>query len=138
MRLGIGTTVIVIIVVGVVAVAAIGGYYFFFSGGRPKTFTIIMANGVSIHQDQNYNPPSATVAPGTTVVFNNQDSALHSVTFTSGPSGVQLAQISSDVSAGASYSVTLTVPGTYVYHCIYHVWMQGTIVVQGTASGPAY
>ncbi len=97
-----------------------------------------MANGVGIHQDQNYDPASATVAPGTRVVFNNQDSTLHSVTFTSGPSGFQLVQMSSDVSAGSSYTVTLTVPGTYVYHCIYHVWMQGTIVVQGTASGPAY
>lgn len=64
-----------------------------------------------------------SVAAGTTVVFVNQDAAVHSVLSDDG----QLQ--SPDLERGDTYEVTLTQAGTIAYICNIHQYMQGTITV---------
>jgi plastocyanin len=103
------------------------------SSGGITAVQIIMPNGVSVEHNLNFQPSQITVVVGknNTITWTNKDSADHTVTFISGPSGVTLASISNpDVGSGQSFTVTLTTPGTYKFHCSFHpAWMMGTIVV---------
>jgi plastocyanin len=73
-----------------------------------------------------FSPKTVTVAPGTTIMWTNKDSAAHTVT---SDSGSTLA--SGDLSQGKSYSHTFTKAGTYAYHCAIHPYMKATVVVSG-------
>jgi len=78
-----------------------------------------------------FTPDVVTVVIGVnnTVYWTNTDAAIH--TATSDTSGVF---DTGNIDQGQSAQVTLTTPGTYTYHCTYHAWMQGTIIVK---AGPA-
>jgi len=39
---------------------------------------------------------------------------------------------SGNMNAGAKFSYTFTVAGTYTYYCQYHSWMQGTVIVEAS------
>jgi plastocyanin len=74
-----------------------------------------------------FNPSSLTVKTGTVVTWVNNDGVTHTIVSDTGSP----APFSSDpVSPGASYTVTFTQPGTYMYHCSIHPSMKGTIIVQ--------
>ena len=91
---------------------------------------IIMPNGAANSQ-LNFSPPKVTVVIGVnnTVQWTNDDSTDHTVKSESVPSGAQ-PFASSVLANGQTFSVTLTVPGTYTYECTLHpLWMQGTIIV---------
>ncbi len=78
-----------------------------------------------------FSPKTLTVAPGTTVMWTNKDSAPHTVT---SDSGSTLA--SGDLSQGKSYTHTFTKAGTYMYHCAIHPYMKATVIVSsGSATG---
>jgi plastocyanin len=79
----------------------------------------------------NFAPASLTVAPGTTITWDDQDSlAQHNVAFTSVPSGASTPGTSPNLQKGSTFQVTLSTPGTYHYECQYHSsWMLGTITV---------
>ncbi len=73
-----------------------------------------------------YSPSTITVVIGVnnTVTWMNNDAVPHTVTsdtglFDSGP-----------INQGGIYSYTFTTPGTYDYHCSYHPWMHGTVIVK--------
>ena len=74
-----------------------------------------------------FSPDTITVVVGknNTVYFINADVAVH--TATSDTVGVF---DTGNIEGGSTAQVTLTTPGTYTYHCIYHAWMQGTIIVK--------
>jgi len=74
-----------------------------------------------------YTPDIVTVVIGNnnTVYWTNDDASIH--TATSDTSGVF---DTGNIVQGASAQFTFTTPGTYAYHCIYHAWMQGTIIVK--------
>jgi plastocyanin len=95
---------------------------------------IVMPQNVGNDQSLDFQPASLTVAPGTTVTFVDQDSqsgAPHNVTWQTKPSGASVSNSPEVMSAGQSFTVTLTVPGTYTYDCSIHPsWMKGTIVVK--------
>jgi plastocyanin len=95
---------------------------------------VIMPSGVSVEHNLNFQPSSITLVVGknNTVTWTNKDGADHTVTFLTGPTGVNLASISdADVGFGQTFTITLTVAGTYTYHCGFHpLWMRGTIVVK--------
>jgi plastocyanin len=57
----------------------------------------------------------------------NEDGTAHTVT-----SDTSLFD-SGYIAAGGSWTYTFTSTGTYRYHCTYHSWMAGIVVV--TASG---
>jgi YVTN family beta-propeller protein len=72
-----------------------------------------------------FSPATIHVAPGTTVTWTNSDSAPHTTTSRDG------AWDSGRLAPGASFSVTLSTPGTYEYVCMIHPFMRGTVVVDG-------
>ncbi len=76
-----------------------------------------------------FAPKVLTVAPGTTVEWQNQDSAMHTVTSDKG------AFDSGNLGQGATFKFTFTKAGTYAYYCRYHggpggQGMSGQIVVK--------
>lgn len=80
-----------------------------------------------------FTPDTITVVIGVnnTIYWVNTDVAIH--TATSDP-GVTPSFDTGNIVAGGTAQVTLTVPGTYTYHCTYHAWMQGTIIVLAATS----
>jgi plastocyanin len=111
-----------------------------------------------------FMPASISVKAGTTVTWTYDESVTdpipncetvglstqcpgHTATATAkGPDGKPLFDSGNLKGAGASYSVTLTKPGTYAYYCVYHggttatgknnpvTNMNGTIVVEAVES----
>jgi plastocyanin len=80
-----------------------------------------------------FEPTPLTIQIGTTVTWTNQDSTAH--TSTSDDSSAQ-SWSSGALTKGSSYSVTFNQAGTFTYHCDIHPYMQGTIIVQGSATTP--
>ena len=83
-----------------------------------------------------FSPDVVTVVIGknNTVFWTNDDSGAHTVTsdtaglFDSGNSGPLVTQ-------GGTFQYTFTTPGTYTYHCSFHAWMQGTVIVVAGTKG---
>ncbi len=78
-----------------------------------------------------YIPHSLNVNVGDTVIWNNVDTAAHTVTAGSmeeGPSGIF---DSSLFMSGNTFEFTFDQTGTYPYFCMVHPWMTGEIVVNG-------
>lgn len=86
------------------------------SSPAPKTLTIHMKN-------LKFNPDSASVPAGTTVVFVNDDDVAHTVTAT------DQSFDSKDVGPGKSWQMMFSKAGTYAFICIYHPGMKGQITV---------
>src|SRR5215213_9120580 len=93
------------------------------AGAQGKTTTVSIKNFA-------FNPPNATVAPGTTVTWVNNDQTAHTVTANDG------AFDSGTLQPGQSYSFKFDKAGTYAYHCNIHPDMTATVTVSG-ASGSA-
>jgi len=79
-----------------------------------------------------FNPDKITVVIGVnnTITWSNDDSAPHTVTSSSVPTGAKTFD-SGNLASHATFTYTFTTPGTYQYTCSYHTWMTGTIVVKG-------
>ena len=75
-------------------------------------------------QNYAFSPQSITVAPGTTVIWTNEDSVNHVVTSDTGawPDSDSLA-------TNQTFSHTFTTAGTYPYHCAYHPSMTARVIV---------
>ena len=76
-----------------------------------------------------YLPQDITISTGDTVLWDNVDTAAHTVTGGSpadGPSGVF---DSSLLMAGLDYSFTFDDAGNYDYFCMVHPWMGGSVTV---------
>lgn len=72
-----------------------------------------------------FSPATVTVKAGSTVVWTNDDSIQHDVTFNGGG-------ISSGVmNHNDTFSHTFPTPGTYHYICSIHPFMHGTVIVTG-------
>ncbi len=74
--------------------------------------------------DNKFDPPTITVAPGTTVRWTNKGEHKHSVTSTTG------AFDSGELAPGQGYSTTFTKAGTFEYYCKLHKEMKGTVIVK--------
>ena len=74
-----------------------------------------------------YSPPTITVVIGknNTVTWVNNDIAPHTVT-ADNSGGFN----SGNINPGQTWTYTFTTPGTYHYHCNYHPWMTGTVIVK--------
>ena len=76
-----------------------------------------------------YLPQDITISTGDKVLWDNVDTAAHTVTGGSpadGPSGVF---DSSLLMAGLDYSFTFNDAGNYDYFCMVHPWMVGSVTV---------
>jgi plastocyanin len=70
-------------------------------------------------------PQSLTAKVGQTVVFTNNDTPPHNVTYVSGPKFAS----SSTINPGGTFSLKLTTAGTIHYVCTIHPNMTATITV---------
>jgi FtsP/CotA-like multicopper oxidase with cupredoxin domain len=89
------------------------------------SFVTILPNAGIDTSSKGYSPEVIHVVIGVnnTVSWGNHDSAVHTVT-----SDIGLFD-SGNLNVGQSWSYTFQTPGTYHYHCTYHAWMTGTVVV---------
>jgi plastocyanin len=71
-----------------------------------------------------YQPSTTIVTVGQTVTWQNSTLMQHTVTAIDGTfnSGV--------MAGGTSFSVTFTTPGTFLYKCLVHPTMKGTVIVR--------
>lgn len=96
---------------------------------------------VEINRNRRFEPANLTVPLGSTVVWDNMSEIRHGVTTDASaldeadaialPQRVQPFS-SGDLFPGDTWSLTFTVPGSYVYVCPYHYGsgMIGTVVVE--------
>ena len=89
-----------------------------------------------------YGPTAVTVVIGVnnTVTWTNDDTGVaHTVTSSAGdPASFSSGCIGSGCSPATpqTFTYTFTVAGTYYYHCTYHGWMEGEVMVEApSASG---
>ncbi len=138
-RRGISTLAAVAIVVVIVALAAVVVLAYpsltgMTNSNNIQTVNVIMPAGVSANQSLSFEPKTITVVIGVnnTIKWTNDDSTAHTVVSTSVPSGAQsFGSSSALIQPGGTFTVTLTVAGTYQYHCSIHPSnMMGTIVVK--------
>ncbi len=80
-----------------------------------------------------FAPDNITIAAGTTVMWENNDTVAHTATSASGNGTVN----SGNMNPGATYSFTFTTPGTYNIVCTYHYWMKQQIKVVPASTAPA-
>ena len=73
-----------------------------------------------------FTPATLTVAPGTRVVWTNNDDIPHTVVSAVSPPLFKSKALDTD----DSFSTVFDKPGTYGYFCGLHPHMQGTIVVK--------
>jgi hypothetical protein len=76
-------------------------------------------------------PVNKTVMVGVnnTIEWINKDTQAHTATAIVGPQGASLFN-SGLILPGKTFSVTLTVAGTYRYACAWHNWLAGQIIVK--------
>jgi plastocyanin len=80
---------------------------------------------VIIHMhDFMFDPDSVTVTAGTTVEWDNDDGARHTIT------AADKSFDSGDLKPGQKWSHVFSTPGTYAYSCTQHPEMTATIVVK--------
>ena len=72
-----------------------------------------------------FTPDAVGAKVGQTVVWSNDDSSPHNVTYVSGPRFTS----SGRLEPGARFSLKLTSAGTIHYVCTLHPWMKATLVV---------
>jgi plastocyanin len=72
----------------------------------------------------NYKPATLTVTKGARVRFTNQDRAAHTATADDRSFDTQ------GIDKGGTAQVTFTRAGTFPYHCDFHPFMKGVVVVR--------
>ena len=72
-----------------------------------------------------FTPAAIGARVGQRVVWRNDDTSPHNVTYVSGPRF----KSSRKLKPGAMFSLKVTSPGTIHYICTLHPWMKATIVV---------
>jgi plastocyanin len=71
-----------------------------------------------------YAPAKIAVKKGAAVTFNNKDNASHTVSADNGSFD------SGTLQQGASKAITFSNAGTFTFHCAFHPFMHGTVVVK--------
>jgi plastocyanin len=102
------------------------------SGSSDTTAVVTPGPNQVFMQGSAFNPATRTVTAGTTVQFVNMDGLTHTATSSSVPAGAAVFT-SGSLNMNGTFSVNLTVPGTYAYYCVFHgtpgSGMRGTIIV---------
>src|SRR5919112_6601005 len=82
-------------------------------------------------EDNFFDPPDATVDPGSTITWTNNGARPHTVTADDGSFD------SGRLNPGDSYTVAFNGQGTVTYHCAIHPEMRGSVTVGGAGTAPA-
>ena len=93
---------------------------------------IIIPEGAAIPEEGQiyYDPEVIDVTVGTTVLWENVDSTMHTATSGNPDSGADGVFDSDILSTGDTFEFTFTDAGNYEYYCILHPWMVGTVNVE--------
>lgn len=85
----------------------------------------VAANAISM-ENLTFYPSTLTVKVGTRVTWKNDEASMipHTVTF-----DVPNAPMSGMMFPGDTFSVTFSGTGSFIYHCMIHPEMKGTVVV---------
>lgn len=75
-------------------------------------------------QSWTYDPATVEVKVGGTITWRNTGAVVHTVTADDGKSFN-----SGNMPKNASFSFSASAPGIFAYHCKYHPWMKGKIMV---------
>lgn len=97
------------------------------SGKAPSSVAVGIVPGAGTNtSSKGFAPDIITVVLGVnnTVVWTNNDVSPHTVTANNG------AFESGNLATGQPFTFTFTTPGVYEYHCTYHPWMVGTVIVK--------
>jgi plastocyanin len=143
--------IILAIAVVLVVATAITGYVYLSTlfpannGTRPGVTTItipqysyIKPSGFNLTQFQTefatgpYPFPvniTVTIGVNNTIEWVNKDTQAHTATAIVGPQAASLFN-SGLILPGKTFSITLTIPGTYRYACAWHNWLAGQIIVK--------
>lgn len=93
-----------------------------------RSATRVSGDSVTVEmKNLKFAPQGIRVRPGTTVTWVNNDPVAHNV------SQIESHFLSQDVmEQGATFSFTVTAPGTYRYQCTFHhPNMNGVVIVEG-------
>jgi len=93
-------------------------------GGSSTTSSSSKPRVVNI-SNYSYAPETITVPAGTKVTFVNHDSTAHTAT-----SKEQGAFDTQPIQPGKRAAVTFSLPGKFVYYCVFHPFMKGTVEVE--------
>ena len=79
-----------------------------------------------------FEPDPVTVSPGSNIIWDNQDNALHTATSGNPDDGPDGTFDTGLVAAGEqSEPIQMpTEPGEYAYYCTLHPFLTGTVIVQ--------
>ena len=91
-------------------------------GNRANAVTPVATDTVHI-KNFAFSPATVTVKAGSTVVWTNNDSIQHDLTFDNG--GIA----SNVLNQNDTFSHTFPTAGTYHYVCSIHPFMHGTVIV---------
>jgi plastocyanin len=94
------------------------------------TVIVTIQNGAGDSSSLGFFPTTITVVLGvnSSVKWTNEDYSIHTATANDG------AFDSGNIDPGTNFTYVFTTAGTYSYHCDYHVWMKGTIIVLAGSS----
>lgn len=100
--------------------------------GAKEPIKVVMPEGAAILDEGQiyYDPEVITVSVGDTVLWDNADNTVHTVTSGMPPTDATGLFDSEMMSAGDSFEFTFTEAGSYDYYCTFHPWMVGTVNVE--------
>jgi len=97
---------------------------------EPVTVTIPEGAGIPEDDQIYYDPQVIDVTVGTTIIWENLDNTVHTVTSGDPNGGVTGVFDSEMMSAGDVFEFTFTEAGSQDYYCTFHPWMLGTVNVE--------
>lgn len=98
----------------------------------PEPTKVIIPEGAAIPEDGKiyYDPMIIDITVGTTIVWDNVDNTVHTVTSGKPPADIDGIFDSEMMTAGGIFEYTFTDAGTFDYYCTFHPWMVGTVNVE--------
>jgi len=104
------------------------------AGGAGDQVTVVMpAGSVDPNSAKGYDPDPVTVSPGGSIVWDNQDNALHTATSGNAETATPDGKFDSGMVGATTQSQPITMPtepGEYTYFCTLHPFLVGTVTVQ--------
>jgi plastocyanin len=114
------------------ATTAVGAANATSAGGGGETVVMPLGSS-SATGGKGYEPPTVTVSAGGTVIWDNQDNALHTATSGNPDTATPDGKFDTGLVGANQQSKPVTMPtepGDYVYFCTLHPFLVGTVTVQ--------
>jgi plastocyanin len=103
------------------------------AGGGGETTVVMPLGSSAATGGGGYEPATITVSPGATVVWDNQDNALHTATSGNPDTATPDGKFDTGLVGANQPSKPVTIPaepGDYMYFCTLHPFLVGTVTVQ--------